>query len=175
MKHFFKIVGSLLMDQFVGIIGASMMVLCVSTFFNNSFAGYLLAFAFSLGFYAYVSYNSAFKGGFRDPHRIRNETPYYGYWYKGALAGIISILPLFAVFLVYIISKRPEWAFYYMLADMYWTWPLTGMFKSHQMLIMSLTFIPSVFIPWIGYIAGFKNFVLFEKIIDLYRKYTEKN
>lgn len=175
MKQFFKMVGSLLMDQVVGIIGGMMMVLCVSTFFNNSFTGYFLAFIFCFGFYAYVTYNSAFKGGFKDPRRIRKECSYFGYWYKGALAGIISVLPLLSVFLVYVISNRPEWALYYMVADMYWTWPLTGMFKSNQMLIMSLTFVPSVVIPWIGYIAGFKNFVVFEKILELYRKYTEKN
>ena len=172
MKQFFKLVGSLLLDQLVGIIGGMMTVLCVSTFFNNSFLGY---FVFCFGFYAYVTYNSAFKGGFRDPRRIRKDTPYSGYWYKGALAGIVSVLPLLAILLVYVISGRPDWALYYMVADMYWTWPLAGMFKSHQMLIMSLTFIPSILIPWIGYIAGFKNFIVLDKVLELYRKYAEKN
>ena len=174
MKHLFKLVGSLLLDQAVGIIGGSMMVLCVSTFFNNSFWGYFLAFIFAFGFYAYVTYNSAFKGGFRDPHRIRREEGYYGFLFKGALAGILSIIPLLGLFIYYVVSKRPEWAFYYMIADMYWTWPLTGIFKSHQTLIMATTFLPSVIIPWIGYIAGYRNFLLIDKVLALYRKYTEK-
>ena len=166
-------VGSLLLDQFVGIIGGTMMVLCVSTFFNNSFGGYLLAFIFAFGFYAYVTYNSAFKGGFRDPRRIRRDDKYCGYLFKGALAGVLSILPLLCFYLVYFFSRKPELAFFYMVADMYWTWPLTGMFKSHQMLIMGTTFIPSVIIPWVGYIAGFKNFLVFDKVVEIYRKYAE--
>ena len=175
MKQFFKLVGSLLLDQFVGIIGGMMTVLCVSVFFNNNFWGYFLAFVFCFGFYAYVTYNSAFKGGFRDPRRIRKDASYAGHWYKGALAGVVSVLPLLGVLLFYVISGREQWALYYMVADMYWTWPLSGIFKSHQMLIMSLTFVPSILIPWIGYIAGFNNFVVFDKVLEVYRKYTENN
>lgn len=173
MKKFFKFIGSLFLDQIVGIISGSMLVLCVSSFFGNSKLGYFLAFVFSFGFYAYVTYNSSFKAGFRDTHRIQKDTNYCGYWFTGLLAGSVTILPLIALLIIYTSTNNGIYAFYYMIANMYWTWPLAGIFKSHQMLIMISTYLPMTLIPWIGYIAGYKNFILFDKVIELYRAYVD--
>lgn len=174
MKKFFKFVGSLFLDQFVGALSGSMLVLCVSTFFNNSKLGYLLAFIFSFGFYAYVTYNSGFKAGFKDLHRIQKDPSYRGHWFMGLLAGGVTIIPLVVLLIIYITTDNGVYAFYYMIANMYWTWPLSGIFKSHQILIMGLTYIPMVFIPWIGYIAGYNNFVLLDKIVLLYKRYIDQ-
>ena len=57
MKKFFNFVGSLFLDQFVGALSGSMLVLCVSTFFNNSKLGFLLAFIFSFGFLYYFRFH----------------------------------------------------------------------------------------------------------------------
>lgn len=174
MKKFFKFVGSLFMDQLVGIISGSMLVLCVASIFNNSKLGYSLAFIFAFGFYAYVTYNSGFKAGFKDIHRIQKDPSYRGFLYKGLLAGGVAIIPLLVLLIIYIITNNGIYAFYYMIANMYWTWPLAGIFKSHQILIMGLTYIPMVLIPWIAYIAGYNNFILLDKIILLYKKYIDK-
>lgn len=174
MKKFLKFVGSLFLDQFVGIISGSMLVLCVASFFQNSKLGYFLAFLFCFGFYAYVTYNSAFKAGFRDIHRIQKDPSYVGFRYKGALAGLVSIFPLIGLLVAYLLSDNGILAFYYMIANMYWTWPLAGIFKSHQLLIMILAYLPMIVIPWIGYIAGYKNFILLDKTITVYKKYIEK-
>lgn len=174
MKKFFKFIGSLFLDQFVGALSGSMLVLCVSTFFNNSKLGFLLAFIFSFGFYAYVTYNTGFKAGFKDTHRVQKDKSYRGYLFKGLLAGGITTLPLVALLIVYITTDNGIYALYYMIANMYWTWPLAGIFKSHQILIMALTYVPIVVIPWIGYIAGYKNFVLLDKFVELYKAYIDK-
>lgn len=174
MKKFFKFVGSLFLDQVVGIISGSMLVLCVASIFENSKTGYFLAFLFSFGFYAYVTYNSGFKAGFRDIHRVQKGLSYRGYYFKGLLAGSVTIIPLIAVLTIYLITNNGIYAFYYMILNMYWTWPLAGIFKSHQVLIMALGYVPMLFIPWISYIAGYKNFVLLDKLILLYKKYVDK-
>ena len=173
MKKFFKFVGSLFLDQLVGIISGSMLVLCVASFFQNSKLGYVLAFFFSFGFYAYVTYNSGFKAGFKDIHRVQKDPSYRGFLYKGLLSGGITIIPLVVLLIIYITTNNGVYAFYYMILNMYWTWPLAGIFKSHQILIMALTYVPMLFIPWIAYIAGYKNFVLLDKIILSYKNYID--
>ncbi len=174
MKHILKCSGSLLLDQFVGIISGFMLVLCVSALFENSLMGYTLAFCICFGFYAYVTYNSAFKSGFRDKHRIAKDTHYFGFWYKGALAGILAAVPLFGLYVAYQITDAGILAFYYMIADMYWTWPMINMFPNHQPLVMALAFLPMIVIPWVGYIAGYKNFMVADLAAKLYKKFAAK-
>ena len=62
-----------------------------------------------------------------------------------------------------------------MIATMYWTWPLgglTGWFDRY--LIMGLAIVPAVILPWIGYIAGFKNFSVFDRLLIAYKNIIEK-
>jgi hypothetical protein len=176
MKRYLKIIGSLILDQFVGIIGGSMMVLPMVTFLgDNMKLGGLIAFLFAFGFYAYVAYNTAFKGGFRDEHRIRKDLNYNGYQYKGLLCGLLAAAPLMLYFFVCLLLRANIFNVYYMVASMYWTWPLLQIFQgADRYLIMGLVFIPMVIIPWIGYIAGYKNFSVFDKILTAYKNYTEK-
>lgn len=174
MKHLFKLAGSLLLDQFVGIISAFMLVLCVAGIFKNSLTGYALAFCICFGFYVYVTYNSAFKSGFHDSHRAIKDRQYKGYWYKGGIAGAISALPLFVIYVVYQITGAGIVAVYYMIADMYWTWPMCCMFPNHRQAVIALAFVPIVVIPWIGYIAGYKNFMITDVVMKLYKKLAEK-
>ncbi len=174
MKHIFKCIGSLLIDQFVGIISGFMLVLCVSALFENSLMGYTLAFCICFGFYAYVTYISAFKSGFRDKHRIEKNNRYFGYLYKGALAGVLAAIPLFGLYLSYRITGAGILALYYMITNMYWTWPMINIFPNHQPLVMALAFLPMIVIPWIGYIAGYKNFMVADLAVKLYKKFTVK-
>lgn len=173
MKHLLKLVGALLLDQLVGIISAFMLVLCVSVIFKNSLTGYLLAFCICFGFYAYVTYNSSFKSGFHDSHRAIRDRQYKGYWYKGAVSGAVAAIPLFVIYVLYRLTGAGIVAVYYMIADMYWTWPMSCMFPNHRQLVMLLAFVPMVLIPWIGYIAGYKNFMVSDVIMKYYRKFTE--
>jgi len=174
MKHIFKCVGSLLLDQFVGIISGSMLVLCVSALFQNSLLGYTLAFCICFGFYAYVTYNSSFKSGFRDKRRIEKDPSYHGYLYKGAVSGGLAALPLFGLYLSYRITGAGVLGLYYMIANMYWTWPMINIYPNHQPFVMSLAFVPMVVIPWIGYIAGYKNFLLADLAVKIYNKFAQK-
>lgn len=174
MKRFFKMVGSFWLDQFVGIIGGSMMVLPVVTFFkDNMMLGYTLAFIFSFGFYAYVLYNSAFKSGFRDEKRITKDPSYRGYLYKGALGGVVAALPT-AIFFVCCMIFKEILYLYYEILTMYWTWPLGNILLwKNPHLVMGLAMVPTVLLPWIGYIAGYKNFSVFDKVLTAYRKFMK--
>ncbi len=172
MKHLLKGIGSLLLDQLVGIISGFMLVLCVSAIFNNSLTGYTVAFCVCFGFYAYVTYNSAFKSGFHDKKRISKDPHYFGYLYKGALIGGVAALPLFSLYITYRISGAGILALYYMIADMYWTWPMINMFPNHQPFVMAFAFVPMIVIPWIAYIAGYKNFMISDQAIKLYKKFV---
>lgn len=173
MKHLLKLSGSLLLDQFIGCISGWMMILCVSVIFKKSIVGHLLALIFCFGFYAYACYNSSFKSGFYDSHRAIDDIEYRGYLYSGAISGLISIIPLLTLYIVCILINAGILKFYYMVFNMYWTWPMTNLFPSHIDLMMGLTFIPMVLIPWLGYIAGYKNFVFSDYFIKLYKKLSQ--
>ena len=174
MKHILKCAASLILDQFVGIISGFMLVLCVSTIFENSLTGYTIAFCICFGFYAYVTYNSAFKSGFHDKNRTEKTPHYFGYLYKGALAGIVAAIPLLTLYIAYRMTNAGIVALYYMIANMYWTWPMINIFPNHQQFMMAVAFLPMILIPWFGYIAGFKNFMISDLALKLYKKIVEK-
>ncbi len=170
MKHFFKGVGSLLLDQVVANISAAMLVLSVSVIFKNSLPGYVLALCITMLLYGYCAYRSGYKSGNRDPRRVPKDPKYGGFLYLGAAEGVIAALPLFVIYLLYQIGKF-WWAWLgFRLADMYWFWPLAGIFPNHQPLIMALAFIPMILFPWLGYIAGYKNFILSDVFLNMYKK-----
>ena len=173
MKHFFKTVGSLFMDQFICSIGATMMILCVAIFFKYSLTGFLLTAAATIIMFLYTTYRSGFKSGFHDPHRSAKKASYYGYIYKGFLAGLLSALPLLVLYVLYLYTQSEKVYFGFWLANMYWTFPLSGAFPNHRLLVMSLVFLPMVLVPWIGYIAGYKNFLFSDVAMRLYKKITE--
>ncbi len=173
MKQFFKTVGSLLLDQFIGILSASMLVLCVATFFKYSLLGFMLAFLVCFGFYAYVTYNTAFKSGFRNKHRITKDKSYYGYLYMGALEGLIAALPIIVLYIVYLSTKSPAVEFCYKIGNMYWAWPMRNIFPNHQAFFLPLGFVPMILIPWIGYIAGYKNFIVLDLLVKIYKKFEK--
>ena len=55
MKHILKIAGSLLLDQIVGCISGSMMIIGVAFFFKNSLSGYLIAAAITIFLFCYIA------------------------------------------------------------------------------------------------------------------------
>ena len=174
MKHILKLSLSLLMDQFVGIISGFMLVLCVSALFQNSLSGFFLAFCVCFGFYYFVTYNSAFKSGFHDKHRIVKDQSYKGYLYKGLIAAVIAALPLVCLFILCRITKATILVLYYMIFNMYWSWPMMNMFPNHLNLVMILAFVPMIVIPWCAYIAGYHNFMISDVILKFYKKMIEK-
>ncbi|MBQ8894174.1 MAG: hypothetical protein IJ043_07170 [Clostridia bacterium] len=178
MKHIFKLSGALLMDQLIGVIAGFMWVLCITIannmLFKNDLIGYALALIICFGLFAYITYNSAFKSGFHDSHRAIKDMEYKGYLYKGVFAGIISAVPLLILYMIYRTTGSGIVAVYFQLANMYWTWPMIKIFPNHLQLVMVLAFVPMVIIPWIGYIAGYKNFMVTDILLKCYKRYTEK-
>jgi len=169
MKKILKGVVGLILDQFVGVISASMLVLCVAQFFANSLTGFALAFCVCFGFYAYTTYVTAFKCGFRDSHRIAKDESYRGFMYKGAILGALAAVPLFVVTIIYFFFTKVAYLAVFFM-DMYWYWPLSHIFPNHKPEIMILAFIPMILIPWIAYIAGYKNFMISDIILKKFKQ-----
>ena len=169
MKHILKLAGSLLLDQFVGIISGFMLVLCVSVLFQNSLSGYTLAFCICFGFYYFVTYNSAFKSGFRDKHRILKDRSYKGYLYNGLIAGAVAAIPLVILFILCRVTEASIMVLYYMIVNMYWSWPMMNIFPNHLNAVMICAFVPMAIIPWAAYIAGYHNFLFSDLIIKCYK------
>lgn len=174
MKHILKTAGSLLLDQFLGVFSGWMLVVCVSVLFKNSLTGYVIAFCICFGFYSYITYNTAFKSGFRDPNRLKKDPAYRDYWYKGAVAGAISAIPVAILYVAFLITNALIVYSYFMIFNMYWTWPMANIFPNHRPLVMALAFLPMILIPWVGYIAGYKNFMISDVVVKLWKKYAEK-
>ncbi len=169
MKKILKAAGGLILDQFIGVVSAFMLVLCVAQFFSNSMSGYMVAFCVCFGFYAYTTYVTAFKSGFRDSHRIAKDPDYRGFMYKGALIGALAAIPLFIVAVIYFFfTKAAALAFFFV--NMYWYWPLGNIFPNHRTELMILAFVPMILIPWIAYIAGYKNFMVSDIILKQFKK-----
>ena len=169
MKHLFKAVGSLFLDQIVADISAAMLVLSVAVIFKNSLTGYILAFIISFLLFTYTAYRSGFKSGMNDTRRVPKDPNYRGYLYRGAVEGALSAIPLLIIYLLYKFGNL-WWAWLgFRLANMYWYWPLSGIFPNHQPLIMLLAFAPMIIIPWLGYIAGYKSFILSDVFLKIYK------
>ena len=174
MKQLLHTAGSLFLDQFIGVIAGMMMPLCVAMLFGNRLPGYLLAAAITIFLYAYCAYRSGFKGGTKDVHRATNTPSYKGYLYRGALAGLIAAAPLLIVYIIYKATGNGNAAFIFMMSNMYWTWPLKGSFPNHQQLIMATAFVPMIALPWLGYIAGYKQFLFSDLVMKMYKKIVER-
>lgn len=173
MKYLLKTAVSLLADQVVGIISGFMLILCVSAIFKNSLTGYIIAFCICFGFYIYVTYLSAFKSGFHDSHRVIKDTAYRGYLYKGALAGLFSAIPLLIIYIIYKITNAGILAIYFMIANMFWTWPMSNIFPNHIQAVFISAFVPLIIIPWLGYIAGYRNFLFSDQFMKIYRYFKK--
>lgn len=174
MKHVLKLTGVLLLDQFIGIISGCMLVLCVSALFNNSLTGYILAFCICFSFYAYVTYNSAYKSGFHDNHRVIKDTLYKGYLYKGAISGGVAAIPVMFVYIFYRLTGAGILEIYHMICSMYWSWPMRNIFPNHKQLVLLLGFVPMIIIPWLGYIAGYKNFWFTDFFLNILNKFNKE-
>ncbi len=175
MKHILKTSLSILIDQFMSCVLGWMFVPFVIVFFNNRLSGYLLVFAICTGFFIYVAYHSAFKKGSHDSMRPLKDSSYKGYLYKGAIAGLISIIPLLVLYILYKLTANPVVAVYFQNANMYWTWPLSRAFPNHVQEILILSFLPIIITPWIGYIAGYKVFYITDVVMKIYNRFIENH
>ena len=174
MKKSLVTIGKLLLDQFIGVLSASMLVLCVSQFFKNSMTGYILAFCVCFGFYVYATYLTAFKSGFHDPHRAVKDQNYRSFLYKGALLGAISAIPLLVAHLLFLfVTAKASLAIYFI--NMYWCWPLSRIFPNHVQELIFYAYIPIIVVPWISYIAGYKNFMVSDLVVKLFKKISIEN
>lgn len=173
MKHLLKGAGLLILDQVMSVFVGIMFVPCVAMFFKNSlFLGYVVAFICCFAFYVYVSYITAFKKGFHDSHRAIKDLNYRGYLYKGALAGLIAAIPLIAVYIFYLVTGAGIVRRYFMIFNMFFTWPMFNIFPNHVPAIMILAFVPLIIVPWLGYIAGYRNFLFADLFAKLYNKWV---
>lgn len=173
MKKIFKLSLSLLGNQFLASIGGFMCVIFVWLLAGDSIYAHLIFLLFTYPFFIYIEYRSAFNYGFHNSDR-RNKPKSKSYIYKGALAGAISGIPLFALISVYIISLASNNIFlsetaklYARIISMYYSWPMCNIFPNHILEVLLSSVIGVILFPTLGYIAGYKNIVISDKIYKL--------
>lgn len=170
MKNTFKLSLSLLANQFLASIGGFMCVIFVFLLARDSIYAHIIFMIFTYPFFIYIEYRSAFNYGFHDPDR-RNKPKSKKYLYKGAISGFISGIPLIALIVLYIFSSNAGNLFwsetaklYTRIIAMYYNWPMCNMFPNHTLEVFLTSLIGIIIFPMIGYIAGYKNFVISDKI-----------
>lgn len=168
MKNIFKLSLSLLGNQFISVIGAAMCIIFTNLFFGDTILAHIVFLLFTMPFFIYIEYRAAFTYGFHDSNR-RNAPEDKSYLYKGFFAGLISYIPLIIliiIYLCYFYSGMIPWANFYKIiiriASMYYNFPMCNLFPNHSPLVLVTSIIAPVIVPMLGYIAGYKNFVLSE-------------
>ena len=166
MKNILKLSLSLLGNQFISVIGAAMCIIFTNLFFGNTIATHIVFLLFTMPFFLYIEYRAAFTYGFHDPNR-RNAPNSKSYLIKGLVAGFISFIPvmiIIVIYLYYFYSNQIPWANFYKIiiriSSMYYNFPMCNLFPNHCPAVIMSSIIPPLFVPMLGYIAGYKNFVI---------------
>ena len=123
---------------------------------------------FAYPFFIYIEYRSAFYHGFHDSNR-RNAPDSKSYLFKGALAGFISAIPMIVLIIVYVVFYDNVFVsqsakLYARVIAMYYNWPMCNIFPNHTLEVLLSSLAGLIVFPMIGYIAGYKNFVISDKI-----------
>ena len=173
MKKIFKLSLSLLANQFLASIGGFMCVIFVWLLAGDSIYAHLIFLLFTYPFFIYIEYRAAFNYGFHDPKR-KNSPNSKSYIFKGALAGLISAIPLYTLIIIYIVNVHlnnillSAYAkLYTRIFSMYYNWPMCNIFPNHTIGVFLSSMIGVIIFPMLGYIAGYKNFVISDKIIKI--------
>lgn len=168
MKKTLKLSLSLIGNQFLASIGGAMCILFAYFLAGDTIMAHVIFLLFSYPFFIYIEYRSAFYHGFHDSNR-RNAPDSKSYLFKGALAGLISAVPMLILIIVYvacydnvIISQSAK--LYARAIAMYYNWPMCNIFPNHTLEVLLSSLVGLIVFPMIGYIAGYKNFVISDKI-----------
>lgn len=166
MKQLFKLSLSLLMNQILASTGGIMCVIFVLLLAGSTLGAHFLFLALTFPFFIYIEYRAAFKYGFHDSNR-RNNPNSKAYLFKGALAGLISAIPLILLICFYIYcllsgfdSSLQFAKLYVRIFSMYYCWPMCNILPNHTLAVFLSSLIPMIIIPCAGYIAGYKNFLI---------------
>lgn len=166
MKNIFKLSLSLAGNQFISVIGAAMCIIFTGLFFGDTILAHIVFLLFTMPFFIYIEYRAAFVHGFHDSNR-RNAPNSKSYLYKGLLAGFISYIPIIILIVLYLYnfySGQIPWANLYKIiirvSTMYYNFPMCNIFPNHCPCVIISSVIAPLFVPMLGYIAGYKNFVI---------------
>lgn len=175
MKNIFKLSLSLLGNQILASVGGFMCIIFVWFIAGSSIWSQVIFLAMTFPFFIYIEYRAAYKFGFHDSNR-RNKPNDKSYLYKGALAGLISAIPLYILILTYIVTNAfgnvgiAQFAkLYARVLAMYYNWPMCNIFPNHDIAVFLTSMIPVVIFPMIGYIAGYKNIMISDYIYKLFK------
>ncbi len=168
MKNILKLSLSLIGNQFIAVVGAAMCIIFTGLFFGDTVLAHVVFLLFTMPFFIYIEYRAAFTYGFHDANR-RNAPNDRSYIFKGFFAGLISYLPLIiliTIYLCYFFLNQIPWANFYKIiiriASMYYNFPMCNLFPNHAPEVLISSIIPPILVPMLGYIAGYKNFVISE-------------
>ena len=174
MKSLFKLSLSLLANQFLASVGGFMCIIFVWLIAGDSIWSQLIFLLMTFPFFVYIEYRAAYKYGAHDPDRL-NKKHSNSYIIKGALSGLISAIPLFILIITFIITETAgnigisQFAkLYTRIISMYYNWPMCNIFPNHTIAVFLSSMLPVVIIPAVGYIAGYKNFILIDYIYKLF-------
>ena len=175
MKNIFKLSLSLFFNQILGVVSGMMCFMFAFFLAGTGIWAFVLYLAITFSFFVYIQYQAAFKSGFHDSDR-RNKKESKAYLLKGAAAGAISAIPVLALIIIYFVALfignnalNQVSKLILSFVTMYFSWPLSGIFPNHSNEIVAATILPLVLVPSLGYIAGYKNFDLFDKICLILR------
>ena len=163
------------MNQILASTGGIMCVIFVLLLAGSTLQAHLLFLALTFPFFIYIEYRAAYKYGFHDSDR-RNNPDSKAYLFKGALAGIISSIPLMLLIAFYIycvtsgFTASMQFAkLYVRIFSMYYCWPMCNIFPNHTLAVFLTSIIPLFVIPCAGYIAGYKNFMISDIVFKTLR------
>lgn len=173
MKDIFKLSLSLLANQFLASVGGYMCIIFVWLIGGSSIWSQFLFLLMTFPFFIYIEYRAAYKYGFHDSNR-RNNPEDRSYIYKGAVAGLISAVPLYILIITHIIANYMGAStvaqfskLYTRMFSMYYNWPMCNIFPNHNIAVMLTSMLPVIIFPALGYIAGYKNIVISDKFFKL--------
>jgi len=172
MKNTLKLALSLIGNQFISVIGAAMCIIFSNLFFGDTIAAHIVFLLFTMPFFVYIEYRAAFMYGFHDSNR-RNRPNDKSYLFKGFIAGLISYIPIIILIILYLFrfySNQIPFANFYKIiiriSTMYYNFPMCNLFPNHCPGVIISSILPPLIVPMLGYIAGYKNFL----ISDLFLK-----
>lgn len=176
MRSVFKLSLSLLGNQILASVAGGMSVFFVYFIAGDSIWSQLIFLAITMSFFIYIEYRAAFNYGFHNPDR-RNAPESKSYLYKGAFAGLISFIPIIIMIILFIVFQSSDnvllaqtFKLYTRMFSMYYNWPMCNIFPNHDIAVLVSSIIPAVLFPALGYIAGYKNVMISDKLIVIVKK-----
>ena len=181
LKNTLKLSLSLIGNQVLCFVASAMCVIFVNLIAGSTLLAHLLFLAINFSFFVYIEYRAAFLAGFHDIDK-RNNPHSKSYFFRGAVAGCISVIPLaifIGFFLYFFLINHHPWMnllkIFIRNISMYYVHPMLNIFPNHAVFVMISAIIIPIVIPMIGYIAGYKNFEWTYEILKIrLKKYTKK-